>query len=146
MAATDRIFGAVVMVAGAGYVAGAFAIRESFLQDPVGPRTFPILIGSIAFACGALMAWRPDAEPDWPGPATLVRLAIAAAVTIAFAYALKPLGFILPGAVAAAALAYMITPRAGAAVLTGVCLSVGLFVLFRYVLGLSLPGLPGGLL
>ena len=145
MAATDRVFGVVVMVGAAGYVAGAFAIRESFLQDPVGPRTFPILIGGIAFLCGALMALRPDPEPGWPGAATLARLAVAAAITIAFAYALKPLGFLIPGAVASAALAYMITPRPLAAAMTGIGLAAGLFVLFRFVLGLSLPGLPGGL-
>lgn len=145
MAATDRVFGAVVMAGAAAYVAGAFAIRESFLQDPVGPRTFPILIGAVAFLCGAVMALRPDPEPGWPGPAILARLAVAAAISVAFAYALKPLGFILPGAVAAGALAYMITPRPGAAALTGAALALGLYALFRYGLGLSLPGLPAGL-
>lgn len=144
MLATDRVFGAIVMVAAAAYIAGAFAIRESFLQDPVGPRTFPIVIGAVAFLCGALMAWRPDPEPGWPGAATLGRLTLAAAVTIAFAYSLKPFGFILPGALASAALAYMITPRAGPAALAGIGLSLGLFVLFRYALGLSLPALPAG--
>lgn len=146
MAATDRVFGAVVMVGAAAYVAGAFTIRESFLQDPVGPRTFPILIGGVAFLCGAVMALRPDPEPGWPRAATLGRLVVATIIVVAFAYTLKPLGFVIPGAVASGALAYMITPRAGAAALTGICLSVGLFLLFRYVLGLSLPGLPAGLL
>ncbi len=144
MAATDRAFGALVMIASGAYGLGALSIRESFLQDPVGPRTFPIIIAGIAFLCGALMTIRPDAEPDWPGAATLARLAVAVAVTIAFAYALKPMGFIVPGALAAGALAYMITPRAGAAALTGAGLSLGLFLLFRYGLGLSLPALPAG--
>ena len=146
MAATDRVFGVVVMAGAAAYIAGAFAIRESFLQDPVGPRTFPIVIGGVAFLCGAIMALRPDPEPGWPAAATLGRLALAAAIAIAFAYALKPLGFIVPGAIASGALAYMITPNVRAAAATGLGLSIGLFALFRYVLGLSLPGLPGGVL
>ncbi len=62
---------------------------------------------------------------------------------VGYAYALKPLGFILPTAVTAAILSYQISPRPpGAAALAGVGLSVGLFFIFKFALGLGLVALP----
>ena len=63
-----------------------------------------------------------------------------------YAYALKPLGFLMPTAIAAAVLSYQISPKPMPAVLTGLGLSVGLFVIFKYALGLSLFALPRSLM
>ena len=124
------------------YVASATQIQTSFLADPVGPRTFPILVGSIAAFCGILVALRPDEDPEWPALQTLGALAIAVAVLVGYAYALKPLGFLLPTAITAAILSYQISPRIGPAAIAGVGLSVGLFAIFKFALGLGLVALP----
>jgi len=63
-------------------------------------------------------------------------------VLIGYAYALKPLGFLIPTAITAAILSYQISPRPRAAVLSGLGLSVGLYLLFKYALGLGLVALP----
>ncbi|MTI02200.1 MULTISPECIES: tripartite tricarboxylate transporter TctB family protein [Alphaproteobacteria] len=139
---SDRIFGAVVTLVSLAYVASATQIQTSFLADPVGPRTFPILVGSIAAFCGILVALRPDEDPEWPALQTLGALAIAVAVLVGYAYALKPLGFLLPTAITAAILSYQISPRIGPAAIAGVGLSVGLFAIFKFALGLGLVALP----
>lgn len=144
--ASDRIFGLVLIVVALAYIASAFHIQTSFLSDPVGAKTFPILVGVVVVVCGVVMFFKPDADPDWPDAPTFARLGFALTVLIAYALALKPLGFLLPTALASGILAYQITPRAGLAALTGVLLSIGLFVLFRYGLGLSLLPFPHGLL
>ncbi|NCM98292.1 MAG: tripartite tricarboxylate transporter TctB family protein, partial [Rhodobacterales bacterium] len=59
--------------------------------------------------------------------------------------ALAPLGFIVPTALAAGVISYQISPRAGPAALTGACLSGGLFVVFKYGLGLGLVAWPKAL-
>ena len=140
--ASDRIFGAVVTLVALAYVASATQIQTSFLADPVGPRTFPILVGSVAALCGLLVALKPDEDPEWPTLATLGALLVAVVVLVGYAYALKPLGFILPTAVTAAILSYQISPHPMAAALAGVGLSVGLFFIFKFALGLGLVALP----
>lgn len=140
--ASDRIFGLVVLFVALAYIASATQIQTSFLSDPVGPRTFPIMIGVVAALSSLVMILRPDADPDWPVMRTLGALAIAVIVLVGYAYALKPLGFLVPTAIAAGILSYQISPNPRAAAFAGIGLSVGLFTLFKFVLGLGLVALP----
>ncbi|WP_417210469.1 tripartite tricarboxylate transporter TctB family protein [Antarctobacter sp.] len=139
---SDRIFGAVVTLVALAYIASATQIQTSFLADPVGPRTFPFIVGGVAALCGILVVLRPDADPEWPVLGTLGALLVAVVVLVGYAYALKPLGFLLPTAITAAILSYQISPRPRAAALAGVGLSVGLFIIFKFALGLGLVALP----
>ena len=139
---SDRITGLILAVLALAFAAGASQLEEPFFADPLGPKAFPLLVSAVAFLAGATMVMRPDAEPAWPGLATLIRLAIATIILVAYAHALKPLGFLLPTAIASAALSYQIRPRAGQSVVIGLALSAGLFVIFKYALGLGLFALP----
>ena len=143
--ASDRIFGLVVTLVALAYVASATQIQTSFLTDPVGPKTFPILVGAVAALCGMIVVFRPDPDPAWPKVRTLGALALAVGVLVAYAYALRPLGFLIPTAIAASILSYQISPRPVPAILSGIGLSVGLFVIFRYALGLGLVAFSKGL-
>jgi len=139
---SDRITGLIVAVLALAFAAGASQLEEPFFADPLGPKAFPLLISAVAFLAGATMVMRPDAEPAWPGLATLMRLAVATVILVAYAYALKPLGFLAPTAIASAALAYQIRPRAVQSIIIGLALAGGLFVIFKYALGLGLFALP----
>lgn len=142
---SDRIFGAVATLVALAFIASATQIQTSFLADPVGPRTFPYLIGIVAGICGVFMMLKPDPDPDWPAIHTLGALAVAVVVLVAYAYALKPLGFVIPTAITATILSYQIEPRATRAVLAGIGLSVGLFLIFKFALGLGLVAFPKSL-
>jgi len=142
---SDRIIGLVVILGALTYIVSAFNIQTSFLSDPVGSKTFPIMVGTVAALCGLVMIVRPDPETNWPDIKTWIALAIAVAVLVSYAYSLKPLGFLVPTAVAAAAISYLIRPQAVASGLTGLGLSIGLFILFKYALGLGLVPFPKGL-
>lgn len=139
---SDRIFGAVVTLVALAYIASATQIQTSFLSDPVGPKTFPMLIGAVAAICGIIVVLRPDEDPEWPQLQTLGALVFSVIVLVCYAYALKPLGFLLPTAVTAAILSYQISPRPVPAALAGAGLSLGLFAIFKFALGLSLFALP----
>lgn len=143
--ASDRIFGLVALFVALAYIASATQIQTSFLADPVGPRAFPILVGAVAALSALAMIVRPDPDPAWPTGRTWISLVVAVLVLVGYAYTLKPLGFIVPTAIAAGVLSYQLSPRPVAAAVTGVALAVGLFVLFRYALGLGLIPLPKGL-
>jgi len=143
--ASDRVFGLVMALLALAYIAAARDIQTSFLMDPVGPKTFPTIIGALGALASMFLVFRPDPEPEWPGLRTLGALAMAVGVLVLYAYSLKPMGFLLPTALAAGLLSYQITPRPRRAAIAGVCLSVGLFVIFRFALGLGLVPFPRGL-
>ncbi len=136
----DRIFGLVMIVVALGYILSAMTIRSSFMADPVGPRVFPYLIG------GVTMVLRPDPDVEWPLGKTLLSLLVALGVLLAYALMIKPLGFILPTIIVSGILSYQINPKPQQAALTGLGLGVGLFVLFKFILGLGLKGLPPALM
>ncbi len=133
-----------MIILAVGYILTATTIQIPLFPDPMGPRAFPYIIGVGIIICGLVIVLRPDPEPVWPSGRVLAVLAIAVVVLIAYAYSLKPLGFLIPTAIAAGVLSYMLTPRTVPAILTGAGLSLGLFVLFRYALGLGLQPVPKG--
>lgn len=140
----DRIFGLVMIFVALGYILSARNIETSFMTDPVGPRVFPYLIGAATILCSLVMVLRPDPDVEWPVGATLVQLGIALVVLLGYAYVIDDTGFILPTVVASGVISYLINPRPVAAALTGLGLGIGLFVLFKMILGLGLQGLPYG--
>ena len=142
--ASDRIFGLVTLFIALAYMASATQIQTSFLADPVGPKSFPMLIGGVAAISALFMIFRPDPDPVWPMARTFVSLFVAVLVLVLYAYALKPFGFIIPTAIAAGILSYQISPSPKPAAMAGVGLSVGLFVLFKFALGLGLVAFPKG--
>ena len=145
MLRSDRVFGLVVILAALAYIASALQLQTSFLSDPMGSKSFPIGLGCVAILCGAVMIFRPEEEVDWPGPVALLKIVLSVLVMVAYAYALKPFGFLLPTTLAAGILSYLITQRLVFNVLAGVGLAGGLYLLFRYGLGLeTLQAIPKG--
>lgn len=143
---SDRIFGLVVVIGALAFLAGAFQIQASFLSDPLGPRAFPILISGAGLLCGLAMLARPDPEPDWPAGAAWLSMGVALAVLVAYAYTVVPFGFLIPTALASAAIGYLIEPKATQSLIMGVVLSAVLFVIFKYGLGLGLFAFPRALM
>jgi putative tricarboxylic transport membrane protein len=144
MIRTDRILGVVVVIVALVFITSAYNLPQVNLFDKLGPKAFPMIVavGMILSAAGLIL--RPDPEADWPATPSLVSIALATLVLIGYAYSLKPLGFLAPTAVAAAILSYQITPRPLPAILTGIGLSGGLFIIFKYALGLGLFAFPRG--
>ena len=134
---SDRVFGLVITILALAYIASAYQLQTPFLSDPVGPKTFPYIVGGVIVISGLTVMFRPDEDPVWPGAMTFAKIGIAIVVMVAYAYALRPLGFLVPTAIASGVLSYQLSPRAGAAALTGVGLSIVLFVVFKYLLGLE---------
>lgn len=138
----DRIFGLIAIVVALGFILSATSIQTSFLSDPVGPKTFPYIVGGVMILCGLSMVLRPDPEPAWPDAMTFVRIGLALVVLVGYTFALKPLGFLIPTAIASGILSYQINARALPAALTGLGLSLGLFIIFKFGLGLGLVAVP----
>jgi len=141
---SDRIFGVVGMLLAIGYAFAAFAIEESFLSDAVGPKAFPLIIATILGVSSAVIVLRPDAEPTWPTLGRLVEIVAAVVVLILYAEMLPVAGFIIATAFAAAYLAWRLGSSPLEAVAVGIGTSIGIYVIFHLVLGLSLARGPFG--
>jgi putative tricarboxylic transport membrane protein len=144
MIRSDRVFGLATIVVALGYILSATTIEQPIFPDPLGPTFFPYLIAAGAILASLTMILRPDAEPSWPAARSLFGIALSVAVMVGYALTLKPLGFLIPTAVAAGMISYLIGPRVVPAILTGLGLSGGLFLIFKYALGLGLVAVPKG--
>lgn len=141
---SDRLFGAVAVVGGLLFIWGALQIQTGLLVDPLGPQTFPVIIGATLAIAGLYPLFRPDPEPQWPGVARAVEILVAVAVLVAYALILDVAGFVLATALAAAALSWRLGARPLAAGLTGIGISAGIYTVFHLILGLSLARGPWG--
>lgn len=141
---SDRIFGAVGLLLAIGFAFAAFAIEESFLSDAVGPKAFPLIISVILGLSSIVIALRPDEEPNWPTLGRLTEVLAAAVVMILYAELLPELGFVIATVFAAAYLTWRLGAGLIGSILTGLGTSIGIYVIFHLVLGLSLARGPLG--
>lgn len=135
--ASDRIFGLVTLITAVAYLAAATQIQTNMFSGEFLPKLFPYLIGGTAAICALVLVFKPDPDPEWPVASTWLNMVLAVVVLSVYAVFLTPLGFIFPTAIAAGVLSYQISPNIRTAVLSGIGLSLGLFVLFKYALGLG---------
>ena len=135
--ASDRIFGLIVLITAVAYLAAASQIQTNMFSGEYLPKLFPMLIGGVAAISSLVLIFKPDPDPEWPAGRTWGNLLVAVIVLAIYSVMMSPLGFILPTAVAATILSYQISPNFKQAIAAGIGLSLGLFVLFSFVLQLG---------
>mgnify|MGYP003670447540 FL=1 len=141
---TDRIFGVVGLLLAIGFALAALTIQESFLSDAVGPKAFPLIIATILGLSSAVIALRPDESPQWPALGLLVEVFAAAVVMVMYAQFLPVAGFIIATFFASAYLTWRLGSGLVGSLMTGVGTSLGIYIVFHLVLGLSLARGPLG--
>lgn len=141
---SDRIFGGVGLALAAFYIWAASIIPDSFMVDVIGPRTFPYIVGAILAICSAYFIWRPDSEPAWPMLRDLSEIVFAAAVMLLYAWILPKVGFLASTVFATAYLTWRLGTKPFNSLIVGAATSVGIYVVFHLVLGLSLAKGPWG--
>lgn len=141
---SDRIFAAVVLAASLLMMWATTQIEESFIQDPLGPKAFPLLIAGLMAVSAVVMFFKPDAEPHWPGLYKILELAATAGVLVAYAQLLPIAGFVLATTCATAFLCWRLGANGRQSAQAGVLTAVGIFVLFQFVLGVNMAKGPWG--
>ena len=141
---SDRALGIAGLLFAALIVWRTTYIQESFIQDPLGPKAFPIAVAAVVALASLYIALRPDEDPVWPPLGRLAEIAAAVAVMVVYAQMLPVAGFVVATEVAAAYLTWRLgTPILNSAI-AGVVTSVGIYTVFHLVLGLSLARGPWG--
>jgi len=139
---SDRLFGLISLGVALAYIASATQIQTSFIMDPMGPKAFPVIIGSVLAIAALVPIFRPDEDPAWPNRTNFMKVVSALIVLVGYALVLNDLGFLISTTIAAGLVSYQIKPQAKQAALIGVSLAVGLYAIFNMFLGLSLVGWP----
>ncbi|HSA79460.1 MAG TPA: tripartite tricarboxylate transporter TctB family protein [Geminicoccaceae bacterium] len=139
---SDRLLGGIAILLALAMIVGAWQIETGPMLDPLGPRTFPIIIAVLLAISSVYLLARPDPEPDWPSRGRVLEIALATVVMIAYALLLEPLGFIIASALAVFVLCWRLGGGPGTAVVVGIGVALLIYVVFHLILGLSLPRGP----
>ena len=141
---SDRLFGVFGLALGAFYIWAASIIPDSFMTDIVGPRAFPYIVGAVILICSVVFLLKPDSEPDWPALHSFAEIVFAGAVMLLYGWALPELGFLISTTFATAYLTWRLGTHPLWSLVVGALTSVGIYVVFKLILGLSLAsGLLG---
>lgn len=136
----DRLFAAFLAAVIAGYTVIAFtAIRAPFQYDPLGPESWPRIIGLAALPCALFILARPDIGSLGVTGRTALRLAALLALLVAYAALFQPLGFIGATALFCIALSLMLGAQPLKAVAFGLVAGIGGYFLCTELLQLNLP-------
>ncbi|WP_299295388.1 tripartite tricarboxylate transporter TctB family protein [uncultured Tateyamaria sp.] len=141
---SDRIFGGVGLALAIFYIWAASTIKLTFMVDLVGPRTFPYIIGAGLALTSVYMMIRPDDEPDWPSAGGVMEILAATVVMLLYGRFLPEVGFIVSTALATAYLTWRLGTLPQWSVVVGASTSVGIYIVFHLILGLSLAKGPLG--
>ena len=141
---SDRIFASICIALAVLMGWGATIIEESFIQDPLGPKAFPLVIALVLAACGVAMFLRPDEDPVWPHRRKQIQLLWTIGAMILYVQFLPVVGFLVATAIAAGFLSWQLGASVKQACWGGFSISVGIYVVFKLILGLSLARGPFG--
>ncbi|WP_372659491.1 tripartite tricarboxylate transporter TctB family protein [Hydrogenophaga sp.] len=141
---SDRIFGGFVLALSVLMMWGTTLIQESFIQDPLGPKVFPLVIAGVMAVTALYMLVKPDPEPKWPGLYKLIELVVTVGVLAAYAQFLPIIGFVFASSLASAYLSWRLGATVVQSLVSGLLISVGLYGVFHWLLGLSLAKGPWG--
>ena len=142
---SDRVLGAISALLAIFYIWQATLIEESFMSDPVGPKTFPIIIGVVLGIASIVIFLMPDREPEWPQLGRLFELAVTIAVLVAYTYLLPVAGFVISTIFASAFIAWRLGARPLQSGIAGIAISLGIYAVFHLALGLTLAKGPLGI-
>lgn len=141
---SDRIFGALLLILAAVYSWTARGFDPGFMADPLGPQTFPYLLGAVLAITALYLVLRPDPPVQWPGLHRLLQMGLVVLVLLAYASLLEWLGFIIATLLTVTMLGWRLGASLRTAILTGIGVSLVVYGLFDIVLELPLPdGLLG---
>ncbi len=135
----DRVLGAVLLLVALAFIAGAARLQVPFQYEPLGPKAFPIVLGTLLAICGVVLTLRPDTVEWFDSRAAAWRVLAGALLLCLYAALFEPLGFILSTALAVTAMSRLFGLSVGPAALYGVALAVIGYFGVGEGMGLNLP-------
>jgi putative tricarboxylic transport membrane protein len=136
----DRIFAGIILLVAIAYSIIAFwVIKAPFQYDPLGPESWPKILGFVTIPCCLYVLARPDVRDLGSNGRTLLRIAVLIGLLFAYAWLFQRLGFILSTFLFCTALSMMLGARLLAALIFGAATGIGGYFVCTGLLALNLP-------
>lgn len=139
---SDRLLGAVCVVASAAMAWAAQDYAAAISYEPVGPRAFPLLLASGLGLSGLWLVLRPSAGAEAFKGVPWKATALCAGAVLAYALLFQILGFPLATALMAMPVGMAFGGTWKQALTGGAALGLALYLLFDKVLDVVLPAGP----
>lgn len=136
---SDRILGAICVVAAAAMAWAAQGYAAQISYEPVGPRAFPTLLAAMIAMAGLWLLIRPSAHSAAVAEGRMVALLGCIAAIVIYALLFQKLGFTLATALMAVPVGLAFGGNWRKSLLAGIALGFGLFFLFDKLLDVVLP-------
>jgi putative tricarboxylic transport membrane protein len=136
---SDRILGAVCVVASAGMAWAARDYAAAISYEPVGPRAFPLLLAGLMAVGGSWLVLRPTLRGGAFGGVPLKATALTALAVLVYALLFEVLGFALATAVMAVPVGMAFGGSWKQSLAGGAGLGLGLYLVFDKALDVVLP-------
>jgi putative tricarboxylic transport membrane protein len=136
---SDRILGAVCVVAGAGMAWAAQDYAAPISYEPVGPRAFPLLLAGLLVLAGAWLVARPGPQGFGLSPANVRPIGLAAVAVFIYAALFETLGFPVATALMALPVGMAFGGTWKQSLTGGVAMGLMFFLMFDKLLDVVLP-------
>lgn len=138
--AADRFLGLALIGLAAFFAVQAASLQVPISYEPVGPKAFPIGLSVVLALLALVLVIRPGKNGDWPDKALILKLLGVLGVLGVYALLFTQLGFLGSTFFAVLALARLFEATWRKALIAGVLMALGSYLLFTQGLGISLPG------
>ncbi|ARP55214.1 membrane protein [Alcaligenes faecalis] len=139
MTLNDRVLGVGALVLAALITAFGYDLEPPFSYEPVGPKAFPLLLALIIALCGVRLIIKGGGQVA-PNPSGANgRILMMVAYLAAYAWLFQWLGFVVTTTIMATLVGRLFGGSWKQALIGGLAMGVGLFLLFDLGLDVVLP-------
>lgn len=137
--AADRVLGVVLIGLAAFAAVFALKLEIPFSYEPVGPKAFPLVLSLVLALLSLVLVFRPGESGHWPNKALSLKLLAVLGVLLIYALLFTRLGFLITTCFTVLALARLFDASWLKALIAGVLMTAGSYLLFTHALGIALP-------
>lgn len=136
---SNRIAAILLLLLSLLWLYQSFTLKVMFLSDPVGPKVIPMALAGLLFLLSVLLFFQSEPAVAWPAPGAWANVFVILLSFLIYGSLLAFLGFMLATSLETAFVSWRFGARFGLALLTGLGVSLALYILFVFILGISLP-------
>jgi len=134
----DRAFGIFLFLLGLFILYGGLSLEVPFAYDPLGPKTFPVIIG-IALALLSIVVIVKPKQAHFPAFNTNIKTVIIVVLLVIYEMIFNVLGFLLATSLLVFCLSKIFKGTTLQAFGSAIGVSIVVYLLFSYLLDVQLP-------
>ncbi|MPB71663.1 tripartite tricarboxylate transporter TctB family protein [Campylobacter fetus] len=135
---TERLFGVFLFCTGIFVIYGAMSFNVAFSYDPLGPKTFPILLGILLSVLSVFIIIGPS-KAEFANLSINLKIIYLVALIILYQLSFDFLGFLFATFILVSLVSKIFKATNIEAVICGILVSITVYLVFKEVLDIPLP-------